>query len=107
MNWQSSPSRYRCSIIKSKNKTETLYLAPVLRKSQIEGKTLQPPLAYGDLGRKPDIPPDSRITYLFGLLHFEKQKEMAEMTWAQVGGDFEPLDFSQSDVLLWYDNDAI
>ena len=58
----------------------------MLRKSQIEGKTLQPPLAYGDLGRKPDIPPDSRITYLFGLLHFEKQKEMAEMTWAQVGG---------------------
>ena len=47
-------------------------------------KSLQPPLAYGDLGRKPDIPPDSRITYLFGLLHFEKQKEMAEMTWAQV-----------------------
>ena len=44
----------------------------------------QPPLAYGDLGRKPDIPGDSRITYLFGLLHFEKQKEMAEMTWAQV-----------------------
>ena len=45
---------------------------------------MQPPLAYGDLGRKPDIPGDSRITYLFGLLHFEKQKEMAEMTWAQV-----------------------
>ena len=44
----------------------------------------QPPLAYGELGRKPDIPPNSRITYLFGLLHFEKQKEMAEMTWAQV-----------------------
>ena len=79
----------------------------MLRKSQIEGKTLQPPLAYGDLGRKPDIPPDSRITYLFGLLHFEKQKEMAEMTWAQVEGDFEPLDFSQSDILLWYDNDAM
>ena len=49
---------------------------------------LQPPLAYGDLGRKPDIPPDSRITYLFGLLHFEKQKEMAEMTWAQVIKDW-------------------
>ena len=45
---------------------------------------MQPALAYGDLGRKPDIPGDSRITYLFGLLHFEKQKEMAEMTWAQV-----------------------
>ena len=44
----------------------------------------QPPLAYGELGRKPDIPGNSRITYLFGLLHFEKQKEMAEMTWAQV-----------------------
>ena len=75
-------------MIKSNNKTETLYFAPMLRKSQIEGKTLQPPLAYGDLGRKPDIPPDSRITYLFGLLHFEKQKEMAEMTWAQVGLHF-------------------
>ena len=57
----------------------------LFRTMSINLKSLQPPLAYGDLGRKPDIPPDSRITYLFGLLHFEKQKEMAEMTWAQVG----------------------
>ena len=32
----------------------------------------------------PQIWTFSRITYLFGLLHFEKQKEMGEMTWAQV-----------------------
>jgi len=52
-------------------------------KNELAIISIKPPLAYGDLGRKPDIPPDSRITYLFGLLHFEKQKEMAEMTWAQ------------------------
>jgi len=52
-------------------------------KNELAIISIKPNLAYGDLGRKPDIPPESRITYLFGLLHFEKQKEMSEMTWAQ------------------------
>ena len=32
-------------------------------------------MAYGEMGRKGEvqIPPNARITYLFGLLHFEKQ----------------------------------
>merc|ERR1712223_1765608 len=29
------------------------------------------------------MPSEARITYLFGLLHFEKQKDMTERTWAQ------------------------
>ena len=53
-------------------------------KNELAIVSIKPNLAYGELGRKPDIPPDSRITYLFGLLHFEKQKEISEMTWAQV-----------------------
>ena len=53
-------------------------------KNELAIISIKPNLAYGDLGRKPDIPPEARITYLFGLLHFEKQKEMSEMTWAQV-----------------------
>ena len=53
-------------------------------KNELAIISIKPNLAYGDLGRKPDIPPEARITYLFGLLHFEKQKEMTEMTWAQV-----------------------
>ena len=52
-------------------------------KNELAIVSIKPNLAYGSLGRKPDIPPDSRITYLFGLLHFEKQKEVGEMTWAQ------------------------
>lgn len=52
-------------------------------KNELAIVSIKPPLAYGDVGRKPDIAPNSRITYLFGLLHFEKQKEMSEMTWAQ------------------------
>ena len=53
-------------------------------KNELAIVSIKPNLAYGRQGRKPDIPPDSRITYLFGLLHFEKQKEISEMTWAQV-----------------------
>eukprot|EP00092_Neocalanus_flemingeri_P005600 GFUD01006032.1.p1 GENE.GFUD01006032.1~~GFUD01006032.1.p1 ORF type:complete len:454 (+),score=151.55 GFUD01006032.1:62-1363(+) len=52
-------------------------------KNELAIISIKPNLAYGDLGRKPDIPPEARITYLFGLLHFEKQKDMSEMTWAQ------------------------
>ena len=53
-------------------------------KNELAIISIKPNLAYGELGRKPDIPSEARITYLFGLLHFEKQKEMTEMTWAQV-----------------------
>ena len=53
-------------------------------KNELAIVSIKPNLAYGSLGRKPDIPPDSRMTYLLGLLHFEKQKEISEMTWAQV-----------------------
>ena len=53
-------------------------------KNELAIVSIKPSLAYGSQGRKPDIPPDSRITYLFGLLHFEKQKDISEMTWAQV-----------------------
>jgi len=52
-------------------------------KNELAIVSIKPNLAYGSQGRKPDIPPDSRITYLFGLLHFEKQKEISDMTWAQ------------------------
>eukprot|EP00090_Calanus_glacialis_P015757 TRINITY_DN24832_c0_g1_i2.p1 TRINITY_DN24832_c0_g1~~TRINITY_DN24832_c0_g1_i2.p1 ORF type:complete len:434 (-),score=139.61 TRINITY_DN24832_c0_g1_i2:119-1420(-) len=52
-------------------------------KNELAIISIKPNLAYGELGRKPDIPAEARITYLFGLLHFEKQKEMTEMTWAQ------------------------
>jgi len=52
-------------------------------KNELAIISIKPNLAYGELGRKPDIPSEARITYLFGLLHFEKQKEMTEMTWAQ------------------------
>jgi len=52
-------------------------------KNELAIISIKPNLAYGDLGRKPDIPSEARITYLFGLLHFEKQKDMTEMTWAQ------------------------
>lgn len=53
-------------------------------KNELAIVSIKPSLAYGSQGRKPDIPADSRITYLFGLLHFEKQKDISEMTWAQV-----------------------
>ena len=53
-------------------------------KNELAIVSIKPSLAYGSQGRKPDIPPDSRITYLFGLLHFEKQKDITEITWAQV-----------------------
>ena len=47
-------------------------------------------MAYGSLGRSKavngkseEVPADARITYLFGLLHFEKSKDMSTLTWAQ------------------------
>ena len=52
-------------------------------KNELSIVSVKPEMAYGTLGRKTDIPPDTRITYLFGLLHFEKQKEISQLTWAQ------------------------
>lgn len=52
-------------------------------KNELSILSVKPEMAYGSLGRKSDIPPDTRITYLFGLLHFEKQKEICQLTWAQ------------------------
>ncbi len=48
-----------------------------MHKSELAIVSVKPEAAYGDLGRKGDIPPGSRITYLFGLMHFEKQKEVS------------------------------
>ena len=47
-----------------------------MHKSELAIVSVKPEAAYGDVGRKGDIPPGSRITYLFGLMHFEKQKEV-------------------------------
>lgn len=52
-------------------------------KNELSIVSLKPEMAYGTLGRKGDIPTNSRITYLMGLLHFEKQKEISQLTWAQ------------------------
>ncbi len=52
-------------------------------KNELSIVSVKPEMAYGGLGRKDDIPANSRITYLFGLLHFEKQKEISQLTWAQ------------------------
>ena len=52
-------------------------------KNELSIVSVKPEMAYGGLGRKGDIPANSRITYLFGLLHFEKQKEISQLTWAQ------------------------
>ena len=52
-------------------------------KNELSIISVKPEMAYGALGRKTDIPANTRITYLFGLLHFEKQKEISQLTWAQ------------------------
>ena len=52
-------------------------------KNELSILSVKPEMAYGTLGRKSDIPTMARITYLFGLLHFEKQKEISQLTWAQ------------------------
>ncbi|TRY70232.1 hypothetical protein TCAL_08914 [Tigriopus californicus] len=52
-------------------------------KNELSIVSLKPEMAYGTLGRKGDVPTNSRITYLMGLLHFEKQKEISQLTWAQ------------------------
>ena len=71
-----SPFKYKSATNQS--------LPQSMYKNELSIISIKPSMAYGELGRKPDIPGDARITYLFGLLHFEKQKEMNEMTWAQV-----------------------
>lgn len=62
-------------------------------KNELSIVSIKPELAYGETGRGTrapcgrvedhTVPSNSRITYLFGLLHFEKAKEIASMTWAQ------------------------
>jgi hypothetical protein len=62
-------------------------------KNELSIVSIKPELAYGVQGRgtrapcgrmeDSSIPGNSRITYLYGLLHFEKAKEMSTMTWAQ------------------------
>lgn len=54
-----------------------------MHKNELAILSIKPEMAYGDLGRKPDIPSGARITYLFGLIHFEKQKSLSQLTWAQ------------------------
>jgi FKBP-type peptidyl-prolyl cis-trans isomerase len=48
-----------------------------MAKNELAIVSVKPEAAYGKVGRKGDIPPDARITYLFGLMHFEKQKEVS------------------------------
>jgi len=55
--------------------------------------SIKPEMAYGAQGRgtrapcgkveENSIPGNARITYLFGLLHFEKAKDISTLTWAQ------------------------
>jgi FKBP-type peptidyl-prolyl cis-trans isomerase len=52
-------------------------------KNELSIVSVKPEMAYGSQGRKADIPANSRITYLFGLMHFEKQKDISQLTWAQ------------------------
>ena len=59
-------------------------------KNELSIISVKPELAYGTLGRNKapsgkleEVPANSRITYLFGLLHFEKAKDIKTMTWAQ------------------------
>ena len=59
-------------------------------KNELSIISVKPEMAYGEMGRTKapsgkteEVPGNSRITYLFGLLHFEKAKEIKAMTWAQ------------------------
>ena len=62
-------------------------------KNELSIISIKPELAYGEQGRGQRapcgrmedycIPGNARITYLFGLLHFEKAKDIGAMTWAQ------------------------
>ena len=62
-------------------------------KNELSIVSVKPELAYGEIGRgtrapcgkteESCVPGNARITYLFGLLHFEKGKEINSMTWAQ------------------------
>ncbi len=47
-----------------------------MHKNELSIVSVKPEAAYGELGRKGDVPAGARITYLFGLMHFEKQKEV-------------------------------
>ena len=64
-----------------------------MHKNELSIISIKPELAYGEKGRgnrtpcgKSEdhvIPGNARITYLMGLLHFEKAKDINSMTWAQ------------------------
>ncbi len=62
-------------------------------KNELSIVSIKPEMAYGSQGRgtrascgrieEQSIPGDARITYLCGLLHFEKTKDISSMTWGQ------------------------
>ncbi|CAB4058783.1 FKBP8 [Lepeophtheirus salmonis] len=52
-------------------------------KNELSIISVKPDMAYGNYGRKHDVPAGARMTYLFGLLHFEKEKDIKCLTWAQ------------------------
>lgn len=61
-----------------------------MRKNELAIISIKPELAYGSLGRFrtptgkiEEIPANQRITYLVGLLHFEKSRDSNTLTWAQ------------------------
>ena len=64
-----------------------------MHKNELSIVSIKPELAYGEIGRgnrapcgkteEFTIPGNARITYLYGLLHFEKAKDINSMTWAQ------------------------
>ena len=59
-------------------------------KNELSIVSIKPELAYGSIGRSrttngklEEIPGNERITYLMGLLHFEKSRDRSTLTWAQ------------------------
>jgi hypothetical protein len=61
-----------------------------MHKNELSIVSIKPELAYGSqgrsrtmLGKLEEIPGNERITYLLGLLHFEKSRENSTLTWAQ------------------------
>ena len=62
-------------------------------KNELSIVSIKPELAYGEVGRTKapsgkteEVPGNSRITYLFGLLHFEKAKEIKVRPYVSTGG---------------------
>ncbi len=59
-----------------------------MHKNELSILSVKPEAAYGQQGRKGDIPGEARITYLFGLMHFEKQKEVKQQNSAKARATF-------------------